>query len=89
MPRAQPGQRFGGRKKGTPNKVTQTAKDAIAQAAADLGGAKRLVAWVKEDEQNERIFWGQIYPKLLPHQITGVDGQPLAVSIVRFGEPNG
>ena|SRR5690606_17827427 len=63
-----------GRPKGSANKTTQAAKDAIAQAAAELGGADRLVAWVKEEPHNERIFWGQIYPKLLPLQVNGPGG---------------
>lgn len=60
-----------GRPKGVPNKTTQAAKDAIAQAAEELGGAVRLVEWVKEDTANERVFWGTIYPKLLPLQVNG------------------
>ena len=54
-----------GRPKGLPNKMTRLAKDAIALAAEKLGGVDRLVAWVQEDPQNERIFWGTIYPKLI------------------------
>lgn len=60
-----------GRPKGVPNKLTQTAKDAIAKAAEELGGADRLVAWAQEDPLNERAFWTSIYPKLLPLQVTG------------------
>lgn len=66
-----------GRPKGTPNKSTVIAKDAIAKAAEGLGGADRLVAWAKEDPANERVFWGTIYPKLLPLQVTGEGGGPL------------
>lgn len=40
-------------------------------AAETLGGTDRLVAWAKEDKTNERIFWGTVYPKLLPHQVNG------------------
>lgn len=60
-----------GKPKGAINKTTLAAKDAIAQAAEELGGADRLVAWVKEDTANERVFWGTIYPKLLPLQVNG------------------
>lgn len=63
--------RAGGRKKGIPNKVTTAAKEAIALAAEKLGGTDRLVAWAKEDPANERVFWGTIYPKLLPLQVNG------------------
>ena len=54
-----------GRPKGSPNKVSAEAKDAIAQAAANLGGHERLVDWVKEDPKNEAAFWTTIYPKLI------------------------
>lgn len=75
MPRgASPGERRGGRAKGTQNKVTKAAKDAIAEAAEALGGSARLVAWAQEDPANERVFWGTIYPKLLPLQVSGEGG---------------
>jgi hypothetical protein len=60
------GERPGGRRKGTPNRINALAKDVIASAAERLGGVERLVAWVRESEINERIFWGSIYPRLLP-----------------------
>lgn len=66
-----------GRPKGIPNKTTIAVKDAIAQAAAELGGVERLVAWAREDKANERLFWGSIYPKLLPLQVTGDGGGPV------------
>ena len=71
------GKKTGGRQKGTPNKVTVAVKDAIAAAAEGLGGTDRLIAWAQEDPTNERVFWGQIYPKLLPLQLTGEGGGPL------------
>lgn len=63
-----------GRPKGCANKTTVLAKAAIAEAADKLGGTDRLVAWAQEDPQNERVFWGTIYPKLLPLQVTGEGG---------------
>lgn len=80
-----------GRPKGVPNKTTQVAKDAIAQAADALGGAKRLVAWAKEDPTNERAFWTTIYPKLLPLQVNGAgeNGEHLFTGIrVEFVKPD-
>ena len=76
----------GGRQKGVTNKTTATAKEAIALAAERLGGTDRLVDWAKEDPANERVFWGTIYPKLLPLQVSGEGGGPLVVEIVRFGD---
>lgn len=79
------GQKTGGRQKGTPNKTTQIAKDAIAQAAEELGGADRLVAWAKEDPSNERAFWTNIYTKLLPLQVhgPGENGEHLFEKVIR------
>jgi hypothetical protein len=73
----------GGSRKGIPNKTTVAAKDAIAAAALALGGADRLVKWAKEHPANERIFWGTIYPKLLPLQLSGDAAEPLIVKIMR------
>lgn len=73
-----------GRPKGVPNKTTTIAKDAIAQAAERLGGVDRLVAWTQEDPQNEKVFWGTIYTKLLPLQVAGdPDGAAIKVEQVR------
>ena len=73
-----------GRKKGVPNKLTMTAKEAIALAADKLGGAERLVAWAQEDPLNERAFWASIYPKLLPLQVTGDGGGPIQVARIEL-----
>jgi hypothetical protein len=73
--------RIGGRAKGTPNKITQTVKQAIEAAAEGLGGTARLIAWANEDPANERIFWGNIYPKLLPLQLTGEGGGPIVLEL--------
>lgn len=70
-----------GRPKGSKNKTTLQVKEAISFAAEGLGGAERLVAWAKEDPQNERVFWAQIYPKLLPLEISGNNGGPIEAVI--------
>jgi hypothetical protein len=72
-----------GRPKGSKNKTTLQVKEAISYAAAGLGGADRLVEWAKEDPQNERVFWAQIYPKLLPLEISGNNGGPIE-AVVRW-----
>ncbi len=70
-----------GRVKGVPNKTTQLAKEAIAQVAEGLGGVQRMIAWAKEDEANERVFWASIYTKLIPVQteISGKDGGAIEI----------
>ena len=73
-----------GRPKNSPNKTTTSAKAAIALAAEGLGGVKRLVAWAKSSPDNERVFWGTIYPRLVPHEVAGsADGAPIAIAIVK------
>jgi hypothetical protein len=72
-----------GRPKGSRNKVTGIAKDIIAEAADRLGGVERLVAWAKEDAQNERAYWAQIFPKLLPLQLGGDPDSPIVHEIRR------
>jgi hypothetical protein len=84
-----------GRPKGSQNKVSKAAKDAIAEAAEQLGGAKRIVAWAKEAPENERAFWATIYPKLIPVQLAGDADNPInhvhtiERRIVRPSDPNG
>ncbi len=63
--------RGAGRPKGSQNKTTKAAKDMIAEVADGLGGADRMLAWAQEAPENERCFWGTIYPKLLPLQVNG------------------
>ena len=78
----------GGRLKGTPNKVTTLAKDAIAAAAERLGGIDRLVEWARADPANERVFWGTIYTKLLPLQVSGDPSAPLISKIIVAWQPS-
>ena len=74
------GRKTGGRRPGSPNKVTAEAKDILLGATAELGGMARLVAWVREDKVNERIYWGQIFPKMLPLDITASEGLTINVN---------
>lgn len=71
-----------GRPRGSKNKTTVKAKDAIMMAAEGIGGVDRLTKWVKEDPANERVFWSQIYTKLLPLQVKGEDDKAIPVSVV-------
>lgn len=59
----------GGRRAGVANKMTVAVKDAIAIAADRIGGVNRLVRWIKQSQKNERLFWTQMYTRLLPLQI--------------------
>lgn len=88
MPRPKGAPKTGGRTKGTPNGTTQDVRDAILQVADGLGGAEAMLTWAKADPVNERIYWSQIFPKLLPkevkQEVSGPDGGPIEVSEIRI-----
>lgn len=67
-----------GRPKGAKDKLGRTAKEAIEFAAQRVGGPQRLAKWIEESPENERAFWTTIYPKLLPLQVSGPNGAPVA-----------
>ncbi len=71
-----------GRPKGALNKTTMAAKEALAYAFNGLGGADRLISWAKEDPKNESSFWTNIYPKLLPLQVSGDNENPIALTVI-------
>jgi Sigma-70 region 2 len=60
-----------GRVAGTPNKMTALAKEMIEEAAQRIGGIERLTKWILKQPAKERIFWSQMYTKLLPLQVRG------------------
>ena len=64
-----------------PDKVTLSAKEAISLAAEKLGGYQRLVTWAQLDPLNERVFWGSIYPKLLPLTVAGDPKNQISIVI--------
>lgn len=63
-----------GRPKGSQNKTTVAAKEAIQMAFEGIGGAQRLTEWIKLDPEHEKAFWVSIYPKLLPLQVNAEGG---------------
>ena len=62
----------GGRQKGTPNKSTAVAKQALELAFDGIGGVPALIKWAKE---NQTEFY-KLFAKLLPLQVEGnLDGK--------------
>ena len=53
----------GGRKAGTPNKMTVQVKAALEQAFDKLGGVKSLVAWGKVNPDGFHLIWVKLLPK--------------------------
>jgi hypothetical protein len=62
-----------GRPKGSSNRITNLAKEAIQMAFDQLGGVEALVAWVKKDDANAFAFYTKVYPKLLPRPALDVE----------------
>lgn len=73
---AKPGERRGGRKKGTPNKMSADIKTAILEAFQEAGGAKYLK---KVAMENPQVFC-TLVGKVLPMQVTGEGGGPLRIT---------
>ena len=77
-----------GRPKGSRNKTTLAAKEAILLAGEGLGGVDGLVAWAKSSKVNLRLFWTAIYPKVLPiKEKSGVEAATLVTGALVWERP--
>ena len=70
-----------GRPKGAQSKITISAKEAIQAAFEGLGGVQALMDWAKQPK-NISIFYGNIWPKILPHEVTGPGGNSLIIKLL-------
>lgn len=72
---SKPGERRGGRQKGTPNKLTSTFREAIQVAYEGIGGHDGFTGWA---EDNKTEFY-KIAARLIPTEIQqlGKDGKPV------------
>jgi hypothetical protein len=75
-----PGERRGGREKGTPNKSTALLKDAILMAATNAGGADGMAGYLKRQAIENPGPFMSLLGKVLPMQVTGEGGGPVSVS---------
>lgn len=78
---SKPGERRGGRVKGTPNKATATAKAAIEAAFRHLEqDGDDFKDWALK---NRTIFYTQLLPKIIPLQLNhgGQDDNPVGIVI--------
>lgn len=71
---SQPGERRGGRRKGTPNKTTTTLKDAILQAGKRAGGKDGLVGYLTTLATTNPGAFASLLGKVLPLQVSGEGG---------------
>ena len=74
--------KIGGRQKGTPNKVTRTAREMFTRAAEGVGGLEALIAWARAEPDK---FW-LLYARLIPVEHTGTEGGPIATTVQHIYE---
>jgi hypothetical protein len=89
-PKGQPRPQGAGRKKGTPNKLTvsvrQAFKDAFDYLQRDINSPAHLRNW---GEANPKEFYS-IAQKLIPQEISGPEGADIPVTInVKLVKPDG
>jgi hypothetical protein len=72
-----------GKPKGTPNKLSASAKENIAAVFERMGGVEGMSKWAKA---NPTEFY-KIYPRLLPIEVngSGENGQVI-IEIVKLGD---
>lgn len=73
MPGSKPGERRGGRQKGSVNKITKALKDMVLGALDDAGGQEYLA---RQAEENPAAFM-TLVGKVLPMQLTGDKDNPI------------
>jgi len=79
MPRgSKPGERRGGRKKGTPNKLTASVKELLLGALDDVGGREYLVTQARDNPTAFMTMLG----KVLPTQVTGDPDNPMVSKVI-------
>jgi len=70
---AKPGERRGGRQKGTPNKATATVKEALVRAYTAIGSDEAFALWATTNQTEFYKLWG----RMLPQEVSGPGGGPI------------
>lgn len=73
-----------GRKKGVPNKSTQSVKQALEAAFQGLGGVNALQAWAQSDPGEFYKLWAKMLPAEVKAELSG--DTTLNVVIKRYSE---
>lgn len=78
------GRKTGGRKKGTPNKMTANAREAIGQAFEAAGGVAAFGKWART---NQTDFYTRVFPRILPKEVelSGNPEKPIH-AVIRWGD---
>lgn len=73
--------KIGGRKKGTPNRLTGTFRDAVCLAYENIGGHEAFAKWAAEN----RTDFYKIAARLIPTENKDSDSEGITVIIDRTG----
>ena len=81
------GVKTGGRKAGTPNKITASARQAFADAFEAIGGGDGLAVWAK----SHRTEFYRLFARLIPVEIEGPgpNGEHLHLMVEIIGNQRG
>ena len=60
------GKKTGGRKPGSLNKTTIQVKECLLWVADAIGGREALRDWVLADPENMKIYWRDMFTRMLP-----------------------
>lgn len=71
------GRKFGGRKKGVPNKKTALVRAILIEAFEKVGGIKALVKWGKANPTDFYNIWVKLLPQQVRAELTGQGGGPI------------
>lgn len=79
-----------GRPKGVPNKLSRTARENIEKVFEDMGGAEGMKQWAERSERNRTIFYSEIFPKLIPLDVShGGGDKPIQFEVFANWNGNG
>jgi len=73
----------GGRKKGTPNKVSKNIKENFEAVFEKLGGVKGFCEWAKSNKQTKERFY-QMYSKMLPSNVDAELSGDIGITIKKI-----
>lgn len=71
--------KYGGRQKGTPNKINARIKDALSQSFDELGGVKYLVEVGRTDPKTYCALLAKMLPNEMKQEIIGSDAVVVSV----------
>ena len=78
------GKKFGGRKKGTPNKTTQSVKESLKYVYDRMGGDEAFFEWGSKNPEEFYRHWIKMLPTEVKQDVTSSDGtlSPISIQVV-------